>query len=107
MLQAHSILWHYLWVAPNVILLTLAVLMWRRGLVRAFPIFFSFAILGAIGQLAVYFADIAPSVSAENFWRTDWVSMLVEGVLKFALIAEIFAFAFGPFPSLAKPGKFL
>jgi len=53
MLQAHSILWHYLWVAPNVILLTLAVLMWRRGLVRAFPIFFSFAILGAIGAQAL------------------------------------------------------
>ncbi len=107
MLQAHSILWHYLWVAPNVILLALAFLMWKRALVKSFPIFFSFAILSAIGQLAVYFADIAPSVSAENFWRVDWVSLLIEGILKFALIAEIFAFAFGPYPSVVKPGKFL
>jgi hypothetical protein len=107
MLQAHSILWHYLWVSPNVILLGLAFLIWRRGLVKEFPTFFAFAILGAIGQLAVYFADITPSVSAENFWRLDWVSMLVEGVLKFALIAEIFACAFGPYSSVARLGKFL
>lgn len=107
MLQAHSILWHYLWVAPNVILLALALVMWRRRLVKAFPIFFCFAILSAIGQLAVYFADIAPTVSPENFWRVDWASILVEGVLKFALIAEIFAFAFGPYSSVAKLGKFL
>ena len=69
MLQAHSILWHYLWVAPNLILLALAFLVWKRRLSKELRTFLAFAILSAIGQLAVYVADIVPSVSAENFWR--------------------------------------
>ena len=107
MLQAHSPLWNYLWVAPNVLLFLLAYLMWRRGLSKQFPVFFAFAILSAVGQLAVYFADITPWVSAENFWRVDWISLITEGTLKFALIAVVFAYAFDPYPSLAKLGKIL
>jgi hypothetical protein len=105
MLQAHSFLWHYLWVAPNVLLLFLSFLMWKRGLHKQFPAFFAFAIFSSIGQLSVYAADVLPSVSAENFWRVDWACLLVEGPLKFAVVAEIFARAFGPYPSLARLGK--
>ncbi|HTS34985.1 MAG TPA: hypothetical protein VMH04_04890 [Candidatus Solibacter sp.] len=107
MLQAHSLLWNYLWVAPNVLLLLLALLMWRRGRHRTFPVFAIYALVSALGQLAVYVADIAPWVAAETFWRVDWVSLVSEGVLKFALIAEIFAQAFDPYPSLARLGKYL
>ncbi len=107
MLQAHSFLWHYLWVAPNVLLLLLAAVIWKRGLRGRFPTFIAFAVLSSVGQLAVYTADIAPSVSAEGFWRVDWASLVVEGFLKFALIAEIFGSAFGSYRSLARVGKFL
>ncbi len=105
MLQTHSLLWNYLWVAPNALLLALAMFIWRRGLGKAFPVFLAFAILSAAGQLTVFFADLAPSVSAENFWRIDWICLLTEGTLKFVLIADIFARAFDPYPSLAKLGK--
>src|SRR5207253_916052 len=75
------------------------------GLFRHFPAFFAFTLLSAIGQLAVYAADVAPSVTPENFWRVDWASLLVEGPLKFALVGEIFARVFGSYPSLARVGK--
>ena len=39
MLQAHSLLWHYLWVAPNLLLLLLALRMWRRHLHKQHPVF--------------------------------------------------------------------
>jgi hypothetical protein len=107
MLRSHTPLWHYLWVAPNLLLIILAILTWRRGLRKAFPVFVVYAMVSAIGQLAVYLADIAPWVTPENFWRVDWASLVSEGVLKFALIAEIFAQAFNPYPSLAKVGKYL
>jgi hypothetical protein len=81
--------------------------MWRRGLRKSFPIFFLYAVFAALGQLAVYAADLAPWVSAENFWRVDWASLLTEGLLKCALIAEIFAHVFDPYPSLAKLGTYL
>ena len=63
MLQAHSFLWHYLWVAPNILLLVLAVLLWRRKLHKQFPIFLTFAVVSSIEQLTVYAADVLPSVS--------------------------------------------
>ncbi len=107
MLQAHSSLWNYLWVAPNLLLLVLAVLIWKRGLWRQFPAFLAFAILSATGQLAVFFADILPSVTPENFWRIDWASLLVESFLKFVLIGEIFSHVFSPYRSISKLGRIL
>src|SRR5208282_1644219 len=107
MLQAHSILWHYLWVAPNVLLLVLGLLIWKRGLHRRYPVFFAFAILSPLGQFALYAADVVPSISAENFWRVDWVSLLIEGPLKFALVGGIFANVFGSYASVARLGRLL
>jgi hypothetical protein len=107
MLQAHSFLWHYLWVAPNLGLLALGILLWRRGLQRQFPVFVAFAFLASIEQLIVYAADVFPSVSAENFWRILWGGLLVEGFLKIVLIGEIFAHVFGSYDSVARLGKSL
>jgi hypothetical protein len=107
MLQAHSYFWYYLWVAPSVLLLVLAALMWRRRLHSLYPFFFAFAITSAIEQLTLCVADKMPSVSAETWWRIFWVGLLAEGLLKFALIGEIFAHVFNPYPSVSKPGKFL
>ncbi len=107
MLQAHSFLWQYLWLAPNVLLLALAFLIWKNGLRRTFPAFFAFALLNPLCQFALYIADVAPSISAENFWRVDWATLLVEGPLKFAVVAEIFANVFGSYDSLARLGRLL
>jgi len=105
MFRAHSILWHYLWVAPNVFLLALGYLIWKRGLHRRYPAFFAFAVLGAASELAVYWADVSHSVSPGTFWRVVWISLLVEGPLKFALIGEIFALIFDAYPSLSRLGR--
>jgi hypothetical protein len=105
MLQAHSFLWHYLWVAPDVLLLLLGVLMWRRNLQRQFPAFTAFAFLGAIEHLVLYAADLAPWVSAESFWRIVWAGLLVDIVLRLSVIAEIFSHLCGSYPSIARLGK--
>ena len=107
MLQAHSFLWHYLWLAPNVLLLVLTFLIWEKGLRKTFPWFFAFALFSSLGQFALYFADVAPSVSADNFWRVDWATLLIEGPLKFVLIGEVFAHIFGSYPSVVRLGRFL
>jgi hypothetical protein len=104
MLQAHSLLWHYLWVAPNVLLLFLALLIWRR-LRKTFPVFLIFAVVIASEQLIVYAADVIPSVSGETFWRIFWAGLLVEALVKFALVGEIFGHVFGRYDSLALLGK--
>ncbi|MFZ0276782.1 MAG: hypothetical protein WA254_07245 [Candidatus Sulfotelmatobacter sp.] len=105
MLQAHSYLWHYLWIAPNLLLLLLAVLMWRRRLHKQFPVFLVFAIVAASVQLTLYVADIVPSVGWETWWRFFWAGSLVEALVKFVLIGEIFGCVFGQYPSVSRLGK--
>jgi hypothetical protein len=105
MLQAHSFLWHYLWIAPNVLLLGLGVLLWRRSLHRQYPAFTAFAILGAMGQLVLYAADVLPFVSAPNFWRAYWIRLLLDAVLKIAVFAEIFFHVCGAYSVVARLGK--
>jgi len=107
MLQAHSWLWHYLWVAPNCLLLFLAYLLWRRELHKTFPFFFAFCLLAPLGQLITYLADLSPSVSPESWWRVLWVTQVVEGFLKLAVVGEIFDHAFSNYAALAKLGRLL
>jgi hypothetical protein len=107
MLQAHSFLWHYLWVAPNLLLLALAVLTWRRQVHKQFPIFFFFAVVIAVEQFMVYAADVLPFVSPTAWWYVFWAGLMVEALMKFALIGELFGAVFGLYPALAKLGKSL
>jgi hypothetical protein len=74
MLRAHSLFWHYLWIAPNLLLAVLAVLMWRRGLHKRFPVFWIYALFEAIQWAILYPLDLLPSVAPENFWRAYWLS---------------------------------
>jgi hypothetical protein len=107
MLQAHSFLWYYLWVAPNLLLLILAALTWRRKLHTQYPVFLIFALVIPVEQLTLFAADILPSVSATTWWHIFWVGLLAEAVIKFALIGEIFSAVFGLYPSVGKLGKLL
>jgi len=105
MLQAHSPLWHYLWVAPNLILLAVGWVIWKRGLSEQIPAFLSFAILASLGDLAVYAADIAPFVSPQNFWRVEWANLLLESVLKVFVVGELLSKLLTPYPSIGRLGR--
>jgi hypothetical protein len=107
MLQSHSFLWHYLWVAPDVLQLLLCFFLWKRRLIRQFPAFFAFLLVTGVGELTLYVADLLPNVSGVTYWRMDWAEALLEGVLKLAVIAEIFAKVFGAYASVARLGKVL
>jgi hypothetical protein len=104
MLQAHSLLWHYLWVAPSLLLLVLACRLWQRSLQRRYAFFLAFALASAVEQLTLYACDLMPSVTAATWWKVFWVGLFVEGILKFALVGEIFAQAFNAYASIAKLG---
>jgi hypothetical protein len=105
MLQPHSFLWHYLWVAPKLLLGILAFLIWKRQLHRTFQIFFIYIIFEVVQWAILYPLDLIPTVPAENFWRAYWISSLVEALIIFALLSEIFAGVFGAYSALARFGK--
>lgn len=107
MLQAHSILWNYLWVAPNVYLLALGVLMWRRGLSRQAPYLVAFSLISSTLDLVRFVLDVAPWASAYSYWIFSWVDLIVEALLRCLVIAEAFSRVLQSYPSLARLGKLL
>lgn len=105
MLQAHSPLWHYLWLAPHVLQVALALLIWRNGLYRLFPVFLAYTLFEAIEEFTLYGMDVLPRVRPETFWRAFWVGLIIEGLLKFALTGELFRHLLRPWPAIAKTGN--
>ncbi len=108
MLQPHSFFWHYLWLAPCVLLASLAFFMWRRGLHREFPAFFCYLIFESVGGGLLYFIDIKPSIFSDDFYWRSYLSFLIAEVfLKSIVAGEIFTDLLRRYPPLARLGKIL
>lgn len=107
MLQAHSFLWNYLWVAPNLYLVALGVVMWRRGLSRQVPYLVALALVMPTMDLARFVLDIARWASADSYWIAGWGAIIVESLLKFLVIGEAFSRILQLYPSLARLGRLL
>jgi hypothetical protein len=106
MLQPHSLLWHFLWVAPCVLLAALALVMWRRRLQREFPAFFAYAVFEALGGGIIYAIDVSP-VSGPTYWRSYFFFLLVEVFIKFVVVGEVFTHLLRQYPSLGRIAKVL
>ena len=107
MLQPHSLLWHYLSVAPYVFLVVLALLMWGRGLHKEFPAFFCYAIFEAAGGGILYAIDISPSVSGPVYWWSFFFFLVIEVFVKFVVIGEVCTHLLRRYSPLGKLAKVL
>ena len=107
MFQPHSFLWHYLWVAPNLLLAVLAGLLWQRGLHRELRTFCVYAWFQAVQWAVLYPLDLSASIPKVYFWRVYWGSLLVECVIVTVLVSDIFADVLGSYAALAHLGKTL
>ncbi len=105
MLQPHSFLWHYLWVASDILLAILAILTWRRRLHNGFPAFFVYLVFESILELTLYGMDVVPGVSAHSFWSVAIAGLLIEALIKLAIIWEIFASLVRQEPAVAEIGR--
>src|SRR5579872_461144 len=105
MLQAHSFLWHYLWLGPHILQLGICILIWRKGLYKLFPVFLTYAVFEALEEFLLYGLDLAPSVSNTSFWTVVCVGRVCDGFLKIAVIGELFRNLVSQWPSLAKLGN--
>jgi len=107
MFQAHSLLWHYLWVAPNLLLGVLAWILGRRGFYPRFRAFIWYAWFQLAQWAVLYPIDLIRSIPAVDFWRVYWVSLALESGIVFVLISDIFNEVFGAYAALARLGKLL
>jgi hypothetical protein len=100
------VVWHYLWIAPHVLLAAVAFAMWRKHTLRQFPIFFAYLVEEVIQFLVLYPMMLMPSVSALTYLKFESIGLGVSTGLRFGVIYEIFAYTFRNYPSLnvfAKP----
>ncbi len=104
MLHSHSLLWHYLWLAPDILQVALAVLLYRRGFYKAYPVFFAYLIYEAIETFTLYAVDVLPWTTAESYWRIFWVTLIIGGLVKFAVIGELLRHLTYSRSALAKAG---
>jgi hypothetical protein len=105
MLQAHSLLWHYLWLAPHVLQLGLGIVIWRQRLYERFPIFFTYVIFESLEEFTLYTMDVVPLGSDAAFWAVFRVGLIIEGLLKIGLIAELFRHLVAQWPAVAILGN--
>src|SRR5258708_20974997 len=103
-MQGHTFLWHYVWLAPHLLQAVLAVLLWRRGVHRRFPVFFAYLIFEAVEVLTLYGMDIAPAVSGWTWWLACCIGLFIEGLLRLAVIGELFFHLLRSRPAIAKVG---
>ena len=71
----HSFLWHFLWLAPRALQILIAGMMVRRGLVRDFPIFFTYTVFQIISEGTLFIFDHNAAVSDYLYWYTYWVGL--------------------------------
>ncbi len=105
MLRPHSLLWHYLWLGPQVLQAALAVFLWRRGIHKLFPFFLAYLAFGALEQFTLYTMDVVPLGSVEVFWQTFFAGAIVEGAVKFGVVGELFFHLLRSRPAIAKLGR--
>lgn len=105
MFESHSLLWHFLWAAPNVLVLVVAAIFYCRSLHHQLPVFLVFAVVQGSTGLALYIADLMPSVSGALWWKMTWVRLMIEVIVKFVLIGELFFGVFQSYPSISKLGR--
>jgi hypothetical protein len=107
MFQAHSCLWHYLWVAPNLLSALLAVMLWVRDLLGQFRTFFLYACYNTTQWAVLYTIDLNQSIAAIYYWIALCACLVVECILLFLLASDIAADVFGSYAAVARFGKLL
>ena len=81
----------YLWVAPHVLLIAVAIAMFRKGLLKEFPIFFSYLLFEFLQfsvLCAIYFHLL--KISPGLYSKIDLCGRVGSTVLHFGILQELF-----------------
>jgi hypothetical protein len=89
-----------LWCSQPVLLSALGVFLWRRKLHKQFPIFFTFLVV----QVAIFAISFPSYHNKPVYFWVYWCGELVNAVLAFKVIHEIFLDVFRPYHALKDLG---
>jgi hypothetical protein len=103
----HSFWWHYLWIAPDILLLVTAGMIVCRGLFYEFPMFLAYVMFESLQGITLFILDHSSAISGVAYWNTHWAGLLVSIALRFAVINEIFSSVFRPYRALTEFSRLL
>ncbi len=94
-----------LWISQPILQLMIATIIYRRGLHREFPAFFSFV----VAQIVIFSVEFPVSRWAgdTSYFYVFWISAALNVVFAFQIIHEVFADVFRPYPALKDLGTAL
>jgi hypothetical protein len=101
----HSLLWHYLWIAPHIFTAAIVWLMIRHRLAREFPFFLGYCVCQVIEQPILFALDHDARVSALLYWTIYSCLLVPQMALRFGVIYELFSKMFDPYPGLQELGR--
>jgi hypothetical protein len=103
----HSLLWHFLWIAPRALQAFIVIIMIRRKSFREFPMFFAYTVLQLVLGGTLFAMDHMSAVSPYEYWVAHWIFLMGSIALRFAVVYEIFSHVFRPYPALSRLGRLL
>jgi len=101
----HSLLWHYLWIAPHIFTTVIVWLLIRHRLTREFPFFLAYCICQVIEQPILFALDHDPRISGSTYWTTYSFMLVLQIALRFCVIYELFSHMFDAYPGLQELGR--
>jgi hypothetical protein len=103
----HSFLWHYLWLAPHLLQIPLAILIFRRKLHRDFPWFLTYTIYQVLANALLFGLNHAPQVTGWWYHAATDTDTFFSIFLRFAVIAELFRVVLSPYEALQRVSSVL
>jgi len=94
-----------LWIFVSVLLLIMPVIMFRRRLHRELPVFFGYLFFHAARSWVLLCIQDAGSYEAYAY--SYWALEVLDAVLSFAVICELFSYVLRPYPSVSRIGILL
>ena len=91
---------HFLEVLVPVLQAAIAILMWRRKLVKTFPIFFAYMLF----HLVRHFAELAAMPHPMAYFWVWWGAEALDAFITLAVIQEIFGVVFEPYDAFRTRG---
>ena len=83
-----KLLWYYLWIAPHLLQIGIAVVMFRRQLARHFPWFFAYTCF-EVAEFFLLFSSDVFSIGKVSYFSFYAVTAVVSTILRFGVILEI------------------
>ena len=90
----------WLWCAHPILQSVVAVALWRRGLHKKFPVFFTYL----LAHIAIFLATFPLRANYDWYFWVFWLGEAVTAVLGFKVIHEIFLDVFRPYQQLKDLG---